>query len=145
MTLKLCSAGECEIFNGLYVCLSQFQSHSMYSMWIWCIFWLKCICAFRFGADGRNTALHNFLWNVIKCTFWCESHMWRWPAWAERVWESEERVIYWREEQMKDGGRYCRRRENETCWQVVREEFRELTLSHYCLKNKTHCLQNRHV
>lgn len=42
----------------------------------------------------------------------------------------------------RDGGRYCRR-ENEKCWQVVREEFRALTLFHYCLKNKTHCLQTK--
>ncbi len=96
------------------------------------------LCAFRFGADFRNAAQQEFLWNMwlnarSYVSHICEGDRLSWKSVRVR---GESDILE------RDWGRYCRR-ENEKCWQVVREEFRALSLSNYCLKNKTHCLQTK--
>ncbi len=58
---------------------------------------------------------------VIKCAFLCESHMWRWPLELKKLWESEERVIYWRKMEADSVGERMRSADrlsgkSSECW-----------------------------
>lgn len=61
------------------------------------MFCLQCIMCFLFWCKWLKCCT---AWVppkcVIKCAFLCESHMGRWPLELKKMWESEERVIYWR-------------------------------------------------